>query len=61
MEDSFSMDQDGGVVKFGDDSSTLHLLRTLILLLLHQLHLRSPIIRSWEVGDTCYRQHPFSD
>ena len=52
----------GGVgVKFRDDSSTLHLLHTLILLLLHQLHLRSPRIRSWEVGDTCYRQHPFSD
>ena len=31
---------------FGDDSSTLHLLFTLFLLLLHHLHLRPEVIRS---------------
>ena len=35
---------------FQDDSITLHLLCTLFLLLLHQLHLRSPGIRSWRLG-----------
>ena len=35
---------------FKDDSSTLHLLCTLFLLLLHQLHLRSSGIRSWSLG-----------
>jgi len=35
---------------FGDDSSTLHLLCTLFLLLLHLLHLRSSGIRSWRLG-----------
>ena len=34
-------------VVFQDDSSTLHLLWTLFLLLLHQLHLRSSGISSW--------------
>ena len=34
---------------FGDDSSTLHGLCTLFLLL-HQLHLRSSGIRSWSLG-----------
>ena len=34
----------------GDDSSTLHLLYTLILLLLHQLHLTSPGSRSRRLG-----------
>ena len=47
MEDSFSMDQGGGW--FGDDSSALHLLCTLFLLLLHQLHLRSSGIRFWKL------------
>ena len=32
---------------FGDDSNALHLLCTLFLLLLHQLHLISSGIRSW--------------
>ena len=35
---------------FGDDSSELHLLCTLFLLLLHQLHLRSSGFRSWRLG-----------
>ena len=35
---------------FWDDSSALHLLGTLFLLLFHQLHLRSPGIRSWRLG-----------
>ena len=34
---------------FQDDSSTLHLLCPLFLLLLHQLHLRSSGIRSWKL------------
>ena len=34
---------------FGDDSSTLHLLYTLFLLLLHQHHLKSSGIRSWRL------------
>ena len=43
----------GGGVGWGwfeDDSSALHLLCILFLLLLHQLHLRSSGIRSWRVG-----------
>ena len=35
---------------FGDDSSTLHLLCILFLLLLHQFHLRSSGIKSWKLG-----------
>ena len=35
---------------FRDDSSTLHVLCTLFLLLLHQLHLRSSGLRSWMSG-----------
>ena len=35
---------------FGDDSSTLHLLCTLFLLLLHPLHLRSSGIRYQRLG-----------
>ena len=35
---------------FRDDSSTLHLLRTLFLSLLHELYLRSSGIRSWRLG-----------
>ena len=38
MEDNFSMDQGWKGEWFGDDSSTLHLLCTLFLLLLHQLY-----------------------
>ena len=51
MEDSSSPDQrwEGGE-QFLDDSSTLHLLCALFLLLLHQLHLRSLGIRSWNLG-----------
>ena len=50
MEDNFSMDWGAGGAWFGDYSSTLHLLCTLFLLLLHQLHLRSSGIRSWRLG-----------
>ena len=39
-----------GVRWFGDDSSTLHLLCILSLLLLYQLHLRSSGIRSLRLG-----------
>ena len=35
---------------FQDESSTLHLLCTLFLLLLHQLHLRSSGTSSWSLG-----------
>ena len=35
---------------FGDDSSVLHLLCTLFLSLLHELHLRSSSIRPWRLG-----------
>ena len=45
MEDNISME--GAGWWFGDDSSTSHLLCTLFLLLLDQLHLRSSGIRSW--------------
>ena len=50
VEDHFSMDQGGGGGWFLDDSSVLHLLCTLFLLLFHQLHLRSSGIRSWRLG-----------
>ena len=35
---------------FGDDARALHLLCTLFLLLLYQLHLRSSGVRSWRLG-----------
>ena len=55
MEDSFSMDRGGlrgrGVcVWFGDDLRALHLLCTLFLFLLYQLHLKSSSIRSQRLG-----------
>ena len=45
-EDNFSMGQGGGGGRrwFWDDSSALHLLCTLFLLLLHQLQLRSSVL-----------------
>ena len=49
MEENFSMDWGVGV-PFQDDSSTLHVLCTLFLLLWHQLHLRSSGIRSQRLG-----------
>ena len=45
---NFSLDQKQGW--FGDESSTLHLLCALFLLLLRQLHLRPSGIRSWRLG-----------
>ena len=53
MEDSFPGARGG--YEFQDDSNTLHLLCTLFLLLLHQLHLRSPGIRSWRFGNHCLK------
>ena len=50
MEDSFSADQGRGGAWFQDASSALHLLCTLFLLLLHQLHLRESGIRSQRLG-----------
>ena len=44
----FPQTRSGGC--FQDDSSALHLLCTLFLLLLHQLHLRSSGVRSWRLG-----------
>ena len=49
VEDSFFMNQ-GSEGWFQDYSSSLHLLRPLFLLLLHQLHLRSSGIRSQRLG-----------
>ena len=40
----------GGVGMVRDDSSALHLLCTLFLLLLHELHIRSAGSRSWRLG-----------
>ena len=53
IKDNFSMDGERGW--FGDDSSASHLLCTLFLLLLHQLHLRSSGIRfqRLETPDLC--------
>ena len=42
--------------RFQEDSSTLHLLCTLFLLLLHQLHLRSSGIRSQRLGTPDHRR-----
>ena len=48
LEGGFFMDSPGGC--FGDDSNTLYFLCSLFLLLLHQLHRRSPGIRSQKLG-----------
>ena len=48
MKDNFSMDRGGGGW-ISDDSSTLHLLCTLFVLL-HHSQLRSSDIRSWRLG-----------
>ena len=45
--------------EFGDDSCALHLLSTLFLLLLHQLHFRSSGIRSQRLGTSALADsHP---
>ena len=54
VEDNFSMGWGGGW--FQNDSSSLHLLCTLFLLFLHQLHLRSLGMRSWRQGTSAL--HP---
>ena len=48
MGENTSMDSEGGW--FQDDSAASHLLQTLFLILLHQLHLRSPGIRFQRLG-----------
>ena len=55
VEDNISRTGDGGWL--WNDSSTLHLLCSLFLLLLYQLHLRSSGIRSWRLG-TLNLSHP---
>ena len=52
MEENFSMDLAGAGEGgwFRDDSSALHVLCALFLLLLQQFHLSSPGIRSWRLG-----------
>ena len=50
VEDNFSMDWEQGRRWFRDDSCASHLLCTLFVLLLHQLHLRSPDSRFWRLG-----------
>ena len=50
MADNFSTVRSGGWL--GDDSSVLHLLCTIFLLLLHQFYLRSSGIRSWRLRTT---------
>ena len=53
MEESIPTDlgEGGRAEWFQDDSNALHLLCTLFLLLLYQLHLRSSGIRSWRLGN----------
>ena len=54
VEDKFLMDSGVAEGWFWNDSRTLHLLCTLFLLLLHQLHLQSSGIRSWRLGSPAY-------
>ena len=63
MENSFFSMDTGGMGKrqwFGDDLSVLHLLCTLFLSLLHQLHFRSSGIRSQRLG-TPGHEHEISE
>ena len=55
VENNFSMDWRWREGWFGDDSSILHLLLTLFLLSLHQLHLRSSGIRFDRLGTPALR------
>ena len=48
VEDNFSMDWSWGWLQ--DDIRALHLLCSLFLLFLHQLHLTSSVIRYWRLG-----------
>ena len=50
MEDNFPCTKVGVGGPFQDDSSALHLLCILYLLILHQLHLRSSSIRAQRLG-----------
>ena len=54
VEDKFLMDKGVAEGWFWNDSRTLHLLCTLFLLLLHQLHLQSSGIRFWRLGSPAY-------
>ena len=57
VEDNFSMEQGWGAC-FGDDSSALHLLYTLFLLILYHIHLKASGIRFWRLGThDLYRCH----
>ena len=56
VEDNFPMAQGG--VEFQDDSRTCHLLCSLFLLLLHQVHLIIPGIRSRRLGPPELRYSP---
>ena len=60
MEDNFSTDRGGGGGWFWDDSNALHLLCTLFLLLLHQFHPRSLVIRSGGGGLLLYTILPYA-
>ena len=58
LEDNFLPPRPGGWggVAFRDDSSTLHLLRTLFPILLHHFHLRRSGIRTLRLGEPCPRE-----
>lgn len=58
MEDNFSSDQGGGGSQCRDESSALHLLCTLCLLLLPKLHLRSSGVRSQRLRTPALVQPP---
>ena len=61
VEDNFSMDWGEGRGWFWDDSSELHSLCTLFLLLIHQLHFRSPGIRPQRLGTLAVDDSPISN
>ena len=59
LEERFSMDHGVGWGEWsGDDSRALQLLRTVCLLLLHQLHLRSSGLRSQRLGTPALDHNP---
>ena len=58
VEDNFSLDQGGGGRRCQKESNALHLLCTLCLLLLQQLHLRSSGIRSQRLQTPALVQPP---
>ena len=58
VEDNFPRTGVGGMVQ--DDSIALHLVCTLFLFLLHQLHLTSAGVRFWRLGTTCSKTSTYS-